>query len=689
MERITRWRAGVLLTFFCLVLGFFGFRLYAAQVRDSVGGRDNTSTYSTMTRVKAARGDLLDRNGNVLVGNRAGYDLVMNKYVILSADDTNGELRRLIQQCEEQDIDYIEHFPVSETQPYTYTLEDYDTTWQGYFRSYLTYVGDLDSDIAAPLLMERLRDIYDLPADWSDSDVRKVIGLRFELALRSELTSLGNYVLVEDASDEELSAILELNIPGLTVEPTTAREYTTSYAAHILGYLGAMSPEQWETYEPLGYEMDAQVGQDGLEKAYEQQLHGTDGWRVDEVTKDGTVVSSYYYVEPKSGNNVETTIDLNLQIVLEDGLSKFIRDLRSNPNPKADGVDAQAAAGVVMSVKTGEILACASYPTYDPRTMDDNIDDILNSEERPMFNRALQAIYPPGSTYKMVMAIAGVESGKYSRFTKIEDMGIFDDYDGFVAYCLAYSADGVTHGAIDMCQALQYSCNYYFYVMGDNLSIQLSDDVAKQMGLGESTGVELYEETGHRANPDTKWDLYMGSDAEWYQADKILAAIGQSEHRYTPLQLCVYACTLANRGVRYKATFLKRVVSADYQNLLEENVPVVMSQTTIPEEAYVAYSTGMKMVVEPGGTGYRTLGDYPIPIAAKTGTAETDKTDASDNGALILYAPADDPEIAIALYGEQVGHGGSMGEVARAILDTYFADAVTGGEVVARENQLG
>lgn len=690
MERMTRLRSGLLLGFFCLVVCFFGLRLYSAQVVQTQGSKNNASTYTTWTRVKAARGEILDRNGNVLVSNRAGYDLVFNKYVILSAEDTNAELRRLVQLCDRLNIDYIEHFPVTLTRPYTYTLDNYSTDWQGYFRSYLSYVGSLDSDITAPLLMRTLRQSYGIPDDWTDEDAREVIGLRYELTLRSDLTPLSNYVFVEDASDEVLSAILELSIPGLTVEPTTVREYKTTYAAHILGYVRAMDADQWETYEPLGYEMDALVGQEGLEAAFEESLHGSDGWRVDEVTKDGTVVESHYASQPKAGNNVETSIDLNVQIALEDSLAKVMRELKNNTEPNADGTDAEGAAGVVMSVKTGEILACASYPTFDPNTLFDNYDEILKQDYQPLYNRALLAAYPPGSTYKMVMAIAAVESGRYSRYTVIEDKGYFDEYDGFEAYCLAYTASGVTHGSIDMCQALEVSCNYYFYVLGDNINIQYSDEITKQLGLGESTGVELIEALGTRANPDTKWDLYTGSDAEWYAADQVLAAIGQSLHRYTPLQLCVYTSTLANRGIRYKATFLNRVVSSDYRTLLQENTPTVMSTMTISDEAYDAYSTGMKMVVsEPDGTGYRTLGDYPVVLAAKTGTAETDSgSDASDNGAMVLYAPADDPEIAIALYGEKVGHGSSMGQVARAVLDAYFGTD-SAGEVVSLENQIG
>lgn len=688
MERITKFRAIVVLMLFCLVLSFFGFRLYTSQVVQAEENANNMSTYTTLTRVKAARGDILDRNGNVLVSNRAAYDLVFNNYVILSADGTNDYLLQLLQVCRDQNFEYSEHFPVTKTRPYEYTLDGYSLDWQNYFKAYLASA-DLDSDITAPLLMRTLRDMYDIPETWSDEDARQVIGLRYELALRSDVTNLSSYVFIDDATDEELAVIQELNIPGLMVEPTTVREYHTTYAAHILGYTGAMSPDQWEYYQDVdGYLMDAEVGQDGFEEAFEEELHGVDGWRVDVVTKDGTVVSQYYETEPQAGNNVETTIDLNLQIVVEDALAKTMRELRAQ-EAGSDGADAEGAAVVVMDVKTGEILACASYPSYDPAKLLSNYNEITSEDFLPLWNRALQAAYPPGSTYKMVMTIAGIENDYITKYSEIEDLGIFTKYDNFDPTCLIYSSGyGSTHGLINVMEALMYSCNYFFYELGDMMDIDEIDQTAKQLGLGESTGVELYENVGIRANPDNKWDLYEGSDAEWYRADQVMASIGQSINQFTPLQLCSYTCTLANRGDRYKATFLKRVVSDNYTELLYENTPTLLSTMDISDEAYEAYTEGMKLVAQNyDGTAYSVFGDYEIPVAAKTGTAEHNP-EKSDHGALVCYAPADDPEIAVVVYGEQAGHGSYLGEVARAVLEAYFGDNAA-SDITTYENRVG
>ena len=689
MERITRFRASIVLLIFVIIMGIFSFRLYSLQVIETEGSTDNTTTFTTYTRVKAARGDILDRNGNALVSNRASYDLVFNYYVISNAEDTNEQLLRLIRLCKDLEIEYLDTFPVTEKRPFEYTLDEYSTTQQGYFQAYLAN-RDWDSDITAPLLMRRLREAYDIPVEWSEEDARAVIGLRYELALRAGITNLPNYVFLKDAEDSQLSAIRELNIPGLKVEPSTVREYNTSYAAHILGYVGDMSPDQWEYYKNIeGYEMDSQVGQDGLEEAFEEYLHGVDGLRRDVHTADGTLVSSTFEVEPQAGSNVEVSIDLSLQMVAEDSLATKLEELRAQEEGE-DGADAEGGAVVAMEVKTGEILACGSYPTYDLENFFKDYDEILKADYNPLFNRALMGLYPPGSTYKPSMITAGINGGYINSAEYIEDKGVFRKYesDGFTASCMAWSASGDIHTNVNAARALEVSCNYYFYVLGDKMPLEDIDKTAKGFGLGESTGVELFEYTGYRANDETRQKLYTGFDAYMYAADKVLASIGQSDNRFTPLQLCVYASTLANQGNRYAATFMNRVVSSDYTELLEERKPELLSTMEVKDEAYQAYVAGMQQVCSVStGTAYKVFRDYPIAVAAKTGTAETNKTGRSDNAAFICFAPADDPQIAIAIYGEMAGHGSSLASVAKSILDVYF-DVDEIGDMTALENQV-
>ena len=697
MERITRFRAGIVLLLFVALIGFYVYRLYDEQIIKTGGGSiSNETTFTTLTRVKAARGEILDRNGNVLVSNRASYDLVINHYVLVSAKGTNDYLYQLVKLCQELDIEYNEHFPISQQRPFTYTLEEYNSAYQGYFQEYLKYMDGLDSDITAPLLIETLREVYGLPTEWSDEDARLVIGLRYELALRNCVPSMANYVFLNDVSQEEMAAIGELNIPGMNVEASTVREYQTEYAAHILGFVGAMSAEQWEYYKQFEeYSMDAQVGQAGFEAAFEEYLHGVDGWRMDTVNQDGTLVSSEYLVEPKAGSNVQVTIDIVLQGIAEESLARHMEELRNNENPNADGADAEGAAVVAMDPNTGQVLVCASYPTYDPSTYFENYNEILKDPLTPLFNRALDATYPPGSVYKPVMVVAAIDSGLINSATIIEDKGIFDPdnspnnkYKDFEPTCLTYSLLGYAHGPINAAQALKVSCNYFFYDLGDRIKLSIMDNTGKMMGLGESTGIELPESTGHRANAETKAELFEGEDGSWYQGDQILAAIGQSEHRFTPMQLCVYASTLATQGDRYRATFLNRIVSSDNRSLLKESQVELMSHLDISDEAYMSYMQGMCMVTqESGGTAYSTFRDYPIQVAGKTGTAETDKEGKSDNGSFICFAPAYDPEIAISVYGEQAGHGRSMAGVAKDILDSYF-EVGAPADVNSYENKL-
>lgn len=691
MERMTRFRATLLVLLVCIILGFFSFKLYDEQIIKTGGVIDNTTTFTTMTRVKAARGDILDRNGNLLVSNRASYDLVVNHFVLNSSNKPNEALLRLVNLCKERGIEYADHFPVSRTKPFVYTMSDLSSAWQNYFKQYLAERGNLDSDITADLLLSHLRKSYFIPDDWPDEQARAVIGLRYEMSLRS-IVNLPNYIFLEDASDEDLAAIKELNIPGMNVEASTVREYNTTYAAHLLGYVGAMSGKQWEYYKTLdGYSMDAQVGQSGLEQAFEEELHGVDGWRVDVVTKDGTIVESYWRngQPPKAGNNVEVSIDLNLQIVAENALEDTIVNLKAQEKENADGKDVEGGAVVVMDVKTGEILVSASYPSYNPDTFFDDYTELEKDPMLPLVNRALDFAYPPGSTYKMTMVIAAMEEGKIVSGTPMLTKGIFDKYKdkGFTGYCLEYTTSGRTHGEITASQALSVSCNWFFFQLGDWLENDQSDPYAKAMGFGESTGVELYENKGYRLNLATKKRLYKGVDANTvYVADRLQSAIGQGDNRVTPLQLCVYASTLANKGTRYRATFMNRVVSADYRSLISENKPEVMSVLEISDETYQTYVEGMKLVAREG-TGRRTFATYPLDIACKTGTAETGLHIGSDNGAFVAFAPANNPQIAVSVYVERAGHGSTVAGIAKEIFDSYF-DVDEVGEVVIYENTI-
>ena len=661
-------RVGVLILLIAVMAGIFGVRLYDVQVTQaSQVDHTPSGSHTYRTRVTAARGEILDRNGKVLIDNRASYNLTLIYAIVFSAENPNENLRKLTNLCNELGLEMTDHFPVTMEKPYTYTTDEYSSTWNSYFKTFLDERG-WDSDISAPQLIRRLKDTYHLPADWTEEETRRVISIRYELDLR-RWTSLPTYVLLNDVDSVSLAAITELNIPGVNVETSTVRQYNTTYAAHILGRIGLMNAEEYEIYKEKDYAMDAYVGKEGLEKAFEDDLHGTDGLRVTTISADGTVLEEYYKTVPQAGKNIELTIDIDLQKVSEDALKAHILSLRED-----DG-DAEGGAVVVQEVKTGQILACASYPTFDPATYSQKYNELLETDFAPLYNRALQAAYPPGSTYKMVTTIASIDSGTIGRWVEIEDKGIYRRFEdvGYTPRCMLYTTAGATHGYVNAMEALAVSCNYYFYEVGYQTGITKIDEVAKALGLGEATGVELDESVGRRANAETKKLLYSKGYDGWYDADTVAAAIGQSENRFTPMQLACYTSALANHGTRYKATFLQRVLSSDYSELLYESTPVVASQLNISDEAYAAYTEGMRLSVTwANGTSHYYLGDYDVAVCAKTGTAEHGGN-GSDNAAYVLYAPADDPQIAIAVYVEKGTPGSRLAKVARAILDAYFS----------------
>ena len=681
MERKARFRVIVTIVLILALVGAYGAQLFKLQSQAT----QEPGSYTYRTVVQAARGPILDRNGNVLVTNRASYNIQLNRVILLNADDPNQRLLELGELCESLGADYADHLPISKTTPYTYTLDELDSNWQNNFRKFLSAYS-LDPDMSPQTLMKELQKIFGIPSDWTDHQKRLVTGLRYELALLAvEGTGLESYTLLADADTDTLSAIMELATPGLNVQTSTVRSYNTEFAAHILGYLGTMWADEYQsTYKDLGYPMNATVGKSGIELAFEPELHGTDGTKVTTVNEDGEVLDEYWAVGPEAGDCVMLTIDINLQAAAEEALEKIILDLRENglsssssSDSKGKGQDAEGGALVAIDIKTGEVLACASYPTYSLETFYEDYATLSEDPYKPYYNRALQAPMPPGSTFKMVTSIAAIDSAGIGRFYEIDDLGKYTYFETYQPECLIYTNTGTTHGVINMMQALSVSCNYYFYEVGRRTGITAIDNVAKQLGLGEPTGVEIGESIGYRANAETKAEVHKDNPdlAGWYDADTIAAAIGQSENRFTPMQLAVYTASLANQGTRYKATFLKRIVSSDYTETLVENEPVVANNYTFSDEAMAAVEDGMRLAVTEG-TASTYLKNYDVAVCAKTGTAEHGST-GSAHGAFVCYAPMDDPQIAITVYVEKGAQGGNLAQAAVAVMDEYFKAAPT------------
>ena len=449
--------------------------------------------------------------------------------------------------------------------------------------------------------------------------------------------------------------------------------------------------------------MNAKVGKEGIELAFEEYLHGTSGMKYTTVSSTGEKLDEYYTSVPQPGNNVETTLDISLQAVAENALESLILDLRENGvGAHSEGKDAEGGAVVVQAVKTGEILACASYPTYDLSTYNRDFKELSEDPYKPLYDRALLAEYAPGSIYKMVTAIAAIDMGHIGEYYEITDEGVYMYYakENFTPKCYVWTSSNATHGTINMQEALAESCNYYFYEAGrltynayySETGENPFDIVAKALGLGEHTGIELFEYTGQRANAETKKANYAGDESGWYGADVLQAVIGQSLNRFTPMQMVCYVQALANKGTRYSATFLSRIVSWDYQSLIKEHEPEVASTLDISDEALDCIDKGMRMTAKVG-TAKNYLANYPIEVACKTGTAQWQgvtsdgSVSGSDNASFVIYAPADDPEIAIAVYVEKGAQGGNLANVCIPIMDAYFSGE-TKYETILTENTV-
>jgi len=691
MNRRGRIRTIAFITLIAVIMGLFTFRLYKVQSSmDEEALQEADSTYY-LTTIEAARGQILDRNGTVLVTNRASFNIVIVSFVLFNGPTPNQSLLDLIALCDEMEIEIVSHFPVTEAKPYEYLLDEQNEYWQDHFRTFLRN-RSLDTDISAGALMRMLREQYGIDDQLSDEQFYRLVSIRYELELRGiEGMPLENYVLAEDVNADQLSAIIELDIPGVIVETSTVREYKTEYASHLLGYLSDMDWEEYSTvYADKGYAMNAKVGRDGVEKAFEEYLHGSDGQMKTVVTSDGEVLEQYYTKVPQPGANVELSIDIDLQTVAANALEKLVLDLRENGvGASKGGTDAKGGAVVVQEVKTGEILASVSYPSYSMEVFQDAeaYNKLQEDDEYfPLMDRTRFSHYAPGSIYKMVTAIAAMEYANVGPHFEVTDLGKYTKYEleGYAPACYIYtSTKGMsTHGTVNMMEALRDSCNYYFYEVGLKTATTDIDYVAKQLGLGEPTGGELTETVGRRANAETKAQVFAGTNnSAWVDGDRLQASIGQSLNEFTPLQMVCYTSALANGGVRYEATYLRRVVSWDFQELLLESEPTVASTLEISEETRQCYVEGMKMAArERVGYGYSVDGtasaylfDYPIAVAAKTGTAQHGSGYTSDNASFVAFAPADDPQVAISVYVEQGSQGGNLGQVVRAILDEYFS----------------
>lgn len=667
--------------------------LYKLQIIEGAAYyEESQNKQASEQTVTAARGNILDRYGRVLVSNRECYNLKISDKRLFSdeVEDPNAVILQMINMVEAAGDKYTDDLPITKEPPFEYT--NMTDIQRMLLNAYLKDKG-LDEDTTAVELMSYFRTRYDIAGSYNAEEMRKIASVRYAVNVRYAINT-NPYVFVEDASIDLISDLMGVVGNVVEVETSYIREYNTQYAAHILGYVQAMSDADMEKYRPgkenSTYDYDTKVGKDGVELAFENWLHGTNGKATVERTASGTVTSTIYTEDPVPGNHVYLTIDIQLQEAVERILETGIQTLqlkRDEDNLKAvsegrtDDVreDIQGGAIVVVDIKTGEPLAIASYPTYNLSTLLEDYDEISSTEYDPLFNRALLGAYAPGSTFKPCTAIAGLSENIINTETQILCDGVFTKYSdqGYAPECWIYTQDHLTHGNDNVTEALKDSCNIFFYTMADNLGIRKLMEYAEDFGLGESTGIELVETTGNMANPDNH--LTYDVD-EWVDGDTVQTGIGQSDSLFTPLQLAEYCAAIANGGTRHSAALLKSVRSFDYSRQLYQKDTEALSTVETADYNWAAVQRGMYLMANDISssslTVYYALGNYSyngvsLPVAAKTGTSQLGE-DKTNNAIFMCYAPFDDPQIAISIVVERGQSGANLSSMARNVLDAYF-----------------
>lgn len=656
-------RVIALLVFFGAFLLLFAAVLYDAQILH--GGENRAKSISSNAAsetVTASRGIITDRNGKVLVSNRLAYTLVFDRSGFDDDAALNAAILRLVQLCEETGTGWNDTLPIGRVGNFLRYSNARSETFDKFIEK-----NELTSGASGRQLLSELRELYHVDESLSEREARLIVGVRYELHSRD------SYTFAEDVSTEVLSLITDGRYEGVTIRTASARVYNTALAAHILGTIGPIWQEEWSSsedtgyvgYADKGYSMNDLVGKDGVEKAFESYLRGTDGRRLITTDETGKITGELYTREPQPGGTVALTLDIDLQADVEAALAETISGMIDKDSNERGG------AAAVVSVGTGEVLALASYPTYDLSTFNEDYDELVNDQRLPMFNRATQGIYAPGSTFKMVTAVAALESGIITPSSIIQDRGIYTYYKDPQPMCWIYSQTGSTHGRINVSQAITDSCNYFFYEVGRLTGIRTLDSYASQFGLGQSTGIEIGDSSGVLASPE--WA--ESHDQEWTDGQTITAAIGQSYNLFTPLQLANYVATLVGGGDHYQAHLLKNVKAYDNSRLLYMYGDKPMNTVEISDSTLSAVTRGMHELTVSGSVAY-AFENCVVSAGAKTGSAQVG-TDIA-NGVFVAYAPYENPEIAVAIVIEKGGSGAALANTAVEIINSWFSRAQDG-----------
>ena len=690
---ISKGRMWMLTALLVLLLGVYLYFLYDLQIvkGEEYAHRSEEISEKEVT-VTAARGAILDRYGRVLASNKECYNLSIDTDKLFASEDPNGTLLQLVSLVEEYGDHYTDDLPITKTPPFEYDpnmTAIQRTMLEAYF---VRHRDGLPSDYPTAVeLLSYMRTRYDIDNSYTAEEMRTIAGLRYSINVRYAVNT-ADYVFVQDASMKLTTSIMEQKLAGIQVSRAYVRDYGTEYAAHLLGYVGLMTQEEYEKYSLYNYAVNAMVGKDGVEYAFENYLHGKDGRVKEYRNAAGTILGTEYLEEPEPGNNVYLTLDIVLQEqverILDNGIEILMRERRNEKAEEEakgdwkfkDGYwEISGAAAVVVDVKTGAPLSIASWPTYDGSSIIENYAQLLEEPNAPLFNRALMGAYAPGSAFKPCTAMASLSTGLINSEFRVNCEGIFAKYaaDGYAPECWIWRASAnpnehYTHGDLNITEALLHSCNYFFYTIGDTLGIDKLEAFARQFGLGEHTGIELTETTGNMSNQRNHSDF---TGTEWRQGDTLQAAIGQSDSIFTPLQLAEYCAAVANSGHRHSASILGEVRSFDYSESIYARQTWELSTVDSPDYNWFVVQEGMRLVANSPLNDNVSKHFIDLPnsrrVAAKTGTAQKGENIVND-AIFICYAPYDNPEVAVAIVVERGKAGANCAFMARQIIDAYF-----------------
>lgn len=662
----------VVIGLFFVIFFFFSVNLFRVQIINAQQ-ESNTSVSRVTVTVDAIRGDILDRNGFPLVTNKQVNKIVFNYENFPKDYESRNEIiSGLITLFDKNGAEWNDNLPIEIVNGSLVFSEERESE-VSYLKSeaflHLNYYATVEDCFRA--LSER----YGL-SGMSLARARDVASVYYSM-VKNGFNTGRNYEFASDVSNELVSVIMEKSdiFPGVDLKIACEREYTDgTIAPHVLGMVGPINEGEYESYKDQGYTINDVVGKSGVELTMENELRGKNGEKTITVDSHGNKTEEYT-LEPENGNTVIVTLDYGLQKVAQDALAEGIADLET----KSTRGYPMSGAVVVMDTRNNEVLAMASYPTYDNSTYAENATKLNTDEATPLWNRALRSTYTPGSTIKPAVAMAGLEEGVIDGDTDVTCAGIYKHYEDYQPGCID------THGRQNVVNALFNSCNIFFYETSRLLGIEKLNSYFKMFGLGEKTGIELNESLGtvdSVALRESKGEI-------WTPGLTIQAGIGHGDNQFTPIQLCTYVSTIANKGTRYKASIIKSVKSSDLSRTVSETEPQVLSKANFSDANWALVHKGMLKV---GTEGYADFSDVPVQVAAKTGTTTLEKKVNGKkvetyNGFMISFAPYDNPEIAVSVVVEGAGYGVSTAPIVSAIMEYYFETRDT-AENDNKENTL-